>query len=121
MQSMASKQQNTTIRRRLVSAWISTVISLSMVLLLVGIGALLLINARAVSDYFKEHMQISVLMKPDISDAQTLVEKWRKAGLRAELYVGEGMFHAFEIYQIFPEAKKGLQAVFAFIREMYAR
>lgn len=56
-----------------------------------------------------------------LSDARTLVEKWRKAGLRAELYVGEGMFHAFEIYQIFPEAKKGLQAIFAFIREMYAR
>jgi cell division transport system permease protein len=67
---MASKQQNTTIRRRLVSAWISTVISLSMVLLLVGIGALLLINARAVSDYFKENLQVSVLLKEQVGEEE---------------------------------------------------
>ena len=67
---MASKGQNTTIRRRLVSAWISTVISLSMVLLLVGIGALLLINARAVSDYFKENLQVSVLLKEQVGEEE---------------------------------------------------
>ena len=65
---MASKS-NTAVRRRLVSAWISTVISLSLVLLLVGTGAMLLVNARAVSDYFKENMQISVLLKDSVSDA----------------------------------------------------
>ena len=59
-------------RRRLRSAYLSTVLSISLVLLLVGVASLLLVNARGVSDYFKEHMQISVLMKPDISDAQTL-------------------------------------------------
>ena len=67
---MASKRQNTTIRRRLVSAWISTVISLSMVLLLVGIGALLLINARTVSDYFKENLQVSVLLKEQVGEEE---------------------------------------------------
>ena len=56
-------ETNSTIRRRLVSAWISTVISLSLVLLLVGVGTLLLVNAREVSDYFKEHLQVSVLLK----------------------------------------------------------
>ena len=65
---MASNRQNTTIRRRLVSAWISTVISLSMVLLLVGIGSLLLINAKAVSDYFKENLQVSVLLKEQVGE-----------------------------------------------------
>lgn len=59
-------------RRRLRSAWLSTVLSISLVLLLVGIASLLLVNARGVSDYFKENMQVSVLMKPDISDAETL-------------------------------------------------
>ena len=67
---MASNRQNTTIRRRLVSAWISTVISLSMVLLLVGIGALLLINAKAVSDYFKENLQVSVLLKEQVGEEE---------------------------------------------------
>ena len=67
-----SKQENKMMRRRLRSAWLSTVLSISLVLLLVGIASLLLVNARGVSDYFKENMQISVLMKPEVSDAQTL-------------------------------------------------
>ena len=67
-----SKAENRMMRRRLRSAYLSTVLSISLVLLLVGVASLLLVNARGVSDYFKEHMQISVLMKPDISDAQTL-------------------------------------------------
>ena len=57
-------------RRRLASAWISTVISLSLVLLLVGIGSMLLVNARAVSDYFKENIQVSVLMKDYVEEAE---------------------------------------------------
>jgi cell division transport system permease protein len=61
-----------TIRRRLVSAWISTVISLSLVLLLVGVGTLLLVNARAVSDYFKENLQVSVLLKQHVTEEEAL-------------------------------------------------
>ncbi len=69
--SMANKE-NKMMRRRLRSAWLSTVLSISLVLLLVGTASLLLVNAKGVSDYFKENMQISVLMKPDISDAATM-------------------------------------------------
>ena len=67
-----SRQENKIMRRRLRSAWLSTVLSISLVLFLVGIASLLLVNARGVTDYFKENMQVSILMKPDISDAQTL-------------------------------------------------
>ena len=56
------------IRRRLASSWISTVISISLVLLLVGVGTMLLVNAKAVSDYFKEHVQVSVLMRPQVGE-----------------------------------------------------
>lgn len=58
------------IRRRLASSWISTVISISLVLLLIGVGTMLMVNARAVSDYFKEHVQVSVLMKPQVSEGE---------------------------------------------------
>lgn len=61
-----------TIRRRLVSAWISTVISLSLVLFLVGMGSLLLVNARAVGNYFKENLQVSVLLKQQVTEEQAL-------------------------------------------------
>ena len=50
------------------------------------------------------------------SDSETLVEKFRKAGVEASLYVGEGMFHVFPVYQLFPEAQKGLKAVCGFIQ-----
>ncbi|MBO7117192.1 MAG: permease-like cell division protein FtsX [Bacteroidales bacterium] len=60
--------ENKLIRRRLANAYLSAVISISLVLLLVGVASLLLVNARSVSDYFKENMQISVLLKPEIED-----------------------------------------------------
>lgn len=69
---MMSEGENKLIRRRLAGAWLSTVISISLVLLLVGIASLLLVNAKSVSDYFKEHMQISILMKPDVAEEDAM-------------------------------------------------
>lgn len=69
---MSTYKSNVTMRRRLVSAWISTVISLSLVLLLVGMGTLLLVNAKAVTDYFKENMQVSVLLKEQVTEEEGL-------------------------------------------------
>lgn len=69
---MMSEGENKLIRRRLWGAWLSTVISISLVLLLVGIASLLLVNAKGVSDYFKEHMQVSVLMKPEVSEEEAM-------------------------------------------------
>ena len=79
-----------TIRRRLVSAWISTVISLSLVLLLVGVGTLLLVNARAVGNFFKENLQVSVMLKQQVTEEQALKYEQQIAampGVRATHYV----------------------------------
>ena len=62
------REENGIISRRLRNAYMSTVISISLVLLLVGIASLLLVNARTVSDYFKENMQITVMLKQDVSE-----------------------------------------------------
>ncbi|MBO8466532.1 MAG: cell division protein FtsX [Bacteroidetes bacterium] len=62
------KGENDIIGRRLVNSYLSSVISISLVLLLVGIASLLLVNARTVSDYFKENMQVSVMMKQNVSE-----------------------------------------------------
>ena len=70
-----------TIRRRLISAWISTVISLSLVLLLVGVGTLLLVNARAVSNYFKENLQVSVLLKQYVTEEEALQYEQKVAAI----------------------------------------
>lgn len=79
-----------TIRRRLVSAWISTVVSLSLVLFLVGMGTLLLVNARAVGNYFKENLQVSVLLKQQVTEEQALKYESQVAalpGVRTTHYV----------------------------------
>lgn len=65
--------ENKLMRRRLANAYLSTVISISLVLLLVGVASLLLVNARSVSDYFKENLQISVLLKTDVSDDDAML------------------------------------------------
>ena len=67
-----SKAENKIMRRRLMNAYLSSVISISLVLLLVGVASMLLVNAKSVSDYFKENMQVSVLMKQNVSDEKAL-------------------------------------------------
>ena len=62
-------------RRRLRNAYLSSVISISLVLLLVGIASLLLVNAKAISNYFKENMQVSVMMKQSVEESDALEYK----------------------------------------------
>ena len=66
------KGENKIMRRRLANAYLSSVISISLVLLLVGVASMLLVNAKSVSDYFKENMSISVIMKDDVSEEKAM-------------------------------------------------
>lgn len=59
-------------RRRLLHAYMSSVVSISLVLLLVGMACMLMLNARSVSDYFKENMEVSVIMKSEVTDDEAL-------------------------------------------------
>ena len=65
---MGKKEKNI-IAKRLVHSYLSSTISISMVLLLVGMFATLAINARSVSDYFKEIVTISVILNSDVTEA----------------------------------------------------
>lgn len=67
---MATKE-NRIIRRRIAGAYLSSVVSISLVLLLVGVASLLLVNTESVSNYFKENLQVSVIMRPEVTEAQT--------------------------------------------------
>ena len=87
---MASSKTNSALRRRIVSAWISTVISLAMVVLLVGVGSLLLVNARSVSNYFKENLQVSVMLKDQVNEEEALAyesEVLNIPGVRSTRYI----------------------------------
>ncbi len=67
-----ARNENRLVRRRLANAYLSSVISISLVLLLVGVSSLLLVNAKSVTDYFKENLQVSVLMKQEVADSEAL-------------------------------------------------
>ncbi|MBR6513116.1 MAG: alpha/beta hydrolase, partial [Clostridia bacterium] len=54
------------------------------------------------------------------SESETLVKKFQDAGVEATLVVPDGMFHAFPIYELFPEAQHALKQTFAFMREKFA-
>ena len=83
------KTDNKIMRRRLMNAYLSSVISISLVLLLVGIASLLMVNAKGVSDYFKENMQVSVMMKQTVSDEDAL--KFKET-LDGERYIKNTVF-----------------------------
>lgn len=67
-----SKGEKKIMKRRIANAYLSTIISISLVLLLVGVASMLLVNAGSVSNYFKENMQVSVVLKPEVSDDEAL-------------------------------------------------
>lgn len=67
-----AKGENKIMRRRLANAYLSSAVSISLVLLLVGVASLLLVNTDSVSDYFKENMKVSVLMMPEVTESQAL-------------------------------------------------
>ncbi|MDY2857346.1 MAG: permease-like cell division protein FtsX [Candidatus Cryptobacteroides sp.] len=67
--AMADKEKNM-LSRRLANAYLSSVTSIALVLLLVGAASLLLVNARNISNCFKENMTVSVMMKQQVGDEE---------------------------------------------------
>ena len=86
---MSVADNNKIMRRRLANAYLSSIISISLVLLLVGMASMLLVNAKSVSDYFKENMQVSVMMKQNVLEDAAL---GFKTGLDGERYIKSTVF-----------------------------
>ena len=56
-------------RYRLGSSYATLVVSVSLVLFLLGILGIILINARELSDYFKEKLSFTIMLKEDAREA----------------------------------------------------
>jgi len=67
------KREKSIIYRRLVQSYLSSVISISLVLLLAGLTGLLAVNTKSVSDYFRENIKISILFEDEATDDQVRV------------------------------------------------
>jgi len=64
------RRENKIVVRRLIQSYLSSVISITLVLLLVGIGGVLAVNAKSVSDYFKENIRLSVIFEQNSTEVQ---------------------------------------------------
>ena len=74
-------KQSRIMRRRLAGAYASSILSISLVLMLVGVASILIVNARSVADYFKESLQMSVILKEETSEKQALACESKIAAL----------------------------------------
>ena len=66
--------------KRLQSSYFSSIVSISLVLFMLGLLGLLVLDARKISDYVKEHVQLNVYLNDGLSDQeisafQNLLEK----------------------------------------------
>lgn len=66
---MGRKEKNI-IYRRLVHSYLSSIISIALVLLLVGMFGMLAVNAGAVQNYFRENVKITAILKENVPDFQ---------------------------------------------------
>lgn len=66
-----AQQEKNIINQQLVHSYLSSVISISLVLLVMGLAALLAINAQAVSRYFKEKMGFSLELAATVQEADS--------------------------------------------------
>ena len=64
--------KNKTLNRRILSSSASVVISLSLVLFVVGLLSLVLINVQKLSDYIKENIGFTIMLKDGRNDIETL-------------------------------------------------
>lgn len=68
MKTIADKS----LRRKIISSSASVVISLSLVLFVVGLLGLLLINAQRLSDYVKENIGFTIMLKEGMAEIETI-------------------------------------------------
>lgn len=77
-----AKNESNILYRRLLRSYFSSVISISLVLFLVGMTGVLVVNARSVSNYFKENITVTAVLsvEADEADASSLADGLQGTG-----------------------------------------
>ena len=65
-------KKNKSINKKIVSSSVSVIISLSLVLFVVGLLSLVLINAQKLSNYVKENIGFSIMIKEDVKEIELI-------------------------------------------------
>ena len=63
---------NKSLNKKIVSSSVSVIISLSLVLFVVGLLSLVLINAQKLSNYVKENIGFSIMIKEDVKEIEVI-------------------------------------------------
>lgn len=63
------KKETGQIKTRLSGQYITLIVSVSLVLFLLGVLGIVLMNARGLSDYFKESLSFSIMLNEDVKEA----------------------------------------------------
>ena len=63
---------NKSLNRKIISSSASVVVSLSLVLFIVGLLALVLINTQKLSDYLKENIGFTIMLKDSVAEIETI-------------------------------------------------
>lgn len=69
--------KNKLLDRRITRAYLSSIVSIALVLLVIGVASLLAVNTRGVENYFRENLHVTVIMKNRTSEQQAL--KYQKS------------------------------------------
>lgn len=65
-------KKNKSLNKKIVSSSVSVIISLSLVLFVVGLLSLVLINAQKLSNYVKENIGFSIMIKEDVKEIEVI-------------------------------------------------
>ena len=68
---MGRKEKNI-IARRLLHSYLSSIVSIALVLLLIGIFGILAVNAGSVQNYFKENVRISAILRENAGEKEAI-------------------------------------------------
>ena len=66
------QKESRTIRSRLFTSYLTSIISNTLVLFLIGLVLLLLFNTKKLSDYVRENMGFSVMLNDNVREAEIL-------------------------------------------------
>ncbi|MCK5839307.1 MAG: cell division protein FtsX, partial [Bacteroidales bacterium] len=66
------QQENKYNSRRLKSSFVTTVVSISLVLFMLGLLGMILLHAKKLSNYVKENISLSIILSEDVKEAKII-------------------------------------------------
>ena len=81
---MAGKKEEQYYKKRVNTAWFTSLISITLVLFTLGFLGLLIIHAKTLSNYIKENIGFEIIIKPGVKEAEVI---WLQKKLDTRPYV----------------------------------